>query len=254
MDYGLPGAGPITNDRYGLSFEATHLLAPVPVSGQIYDEGYAVPGGPFAYDTAELFEGRNDAGLESWDVGRFGGPALRGADGATDDGMRTWTAAEVNDPAFGVGYFARGLDGVLDVAYVRARIHYRADITNDTLPAKRSSGLSGVAESPAGVKVAVGVDGKILRKLANSPTWDAIASGTTISLNAVEWVGDRFIAVGVGGIALDGGVNGSAWTRIDTGAVSSLWAIRRVPDTLRAIAVGNDDYAFERSRLGVWSA
>jgi hypothetical protein len=104
------------------------------------------------------------------------------------------------------------------------------------------------------VKVAVGVDGKILRKPANSPTWDAIASGTTISLNAVEWVGDRFIAVGVGGIALDGGVNGSAWTRIDTGAVSSLWAIRRVPDTLRAIAVGNDDYAFERSRLGVWSA
>jgi hypothetical protein len=254
MDYGLPGAGPITNDRYGLSFEATHLLAPVPVSGQIYDEGYAVPGGPFAYDTAELFEGRNDAGLESWDVGRFGGPDLRGADGATDDGMRTWTAAEVNDPAFGVGYFARGLDGVLEVAYVRARIHYRADPTTDTLPAKRSAGLSGVAESPSGVKVAVGVDGKILRKPANSPTWDAIASGTTISLNAVEWVGDRFIAVGVGGIALDGGVNGSAWTRIDTGAVSSLWAIRRVPDTLRAIAVGNDDYAFERSRLGVWSA
>jgi len=212
-----------------------------------------VPTTLFQYDTAELFEGRNDAGLEAWDVGRFGGPDLRGADAGVQSGMRTWTAAEVNDPAFGVGYFARGLDGVLEVAYVRARIHYRADPTTDTLPAKRSNGLAGVAESPSGVKVAVGVDGKILRKPANSPTWASVSSGTTVSLNAVEWVGDRFVAVGMFGMALDGGADGSTWTRIDTGAVSSLWAIKRVPNSLRAVAVGNDDFSFERGRNGGWS-
>jgi hypothetical protein len=133
------------------------------------------------------------------------------------------------------------------------RIHYRADPTTDTLPAKRSNGLAGVAESPSGVKVAVGVDGKILRKPANSPTWSAVSSGTTVSLNAVEWVGDRFVAVGMFGMALDGGADGSTWTRIDTGAVSSLWAIKRVPNSLRAVAVGNDDFSFERGRNGGWS-
>jgi hypothetical protein len=103
------------------------------------------------------------------------------------------------------------------------------------------------------VKVAVGVDGKILRKPANSPTWSAVSSGTTVSLNAVEWVGDRFVAVGMFGMALDGGADGSTWTRIDTGAVSSLWAIKRVPNSLRAVAVGNDDFSFERGRNGGWS-
>lgn len=114
---------PAVANKYGLSFEATHLLAPVPVSGGIFDEGYAVPGGPFAYDAAELFEGRTDASLVAWDVGNFGGDGFRGADASVAAGMKTWTSAEINDPAFGVGYFARGQQGTLEVAFVRVRIH-----------------------------------------------------------------------------------------------------------------------------------
>jgi hypothetical protein len=217
------------------------------VKGQVLDEGYTLnEGSVYATIYGELFSGAGVPQIAS-------APRVLAAGGGDETGGLDLKPDDVNNISFGVSYTARG-EGALAVDEMRLRIHYRADLSNDSIPAKRSNGLSGVAESPSGVKVAVGVDGKILRKPANSPTWDAIASGTTISLNAVEWVGDRFIAVGVGGIALDGGVNGSAWTRIDTGAVSSLWAIRRVPDTLRAIAVGNDDYAFERSRLGVWSA
>jgi hypothetical protein len=260
VNYSVAGDLPAGDKLYGIFMRADgEQLYTATTDNTVGDNSrvnkytFGTPEVVFAYDTAELFEGRNDAGLEAWDVGRFGGPDLRGADAGVQSGMRTWTAAEVNDPAFGVGYFARGLDGVLEVAYVRARIHYRADPTTDTLPAKRSNGLAGVAESPSGVKVAVGVDGKILRKPANSPTWASVSSGTTVSLNAVEWVGDRFVAVGMFGMALDGGADGSAWTRIDTGAVSSLWAIKRVPNTLRAVAVGNDDYSFERGRNGGWT-
>lgn len=214
---------------------------------------FGTPAVTFEYDESELFEGRTAAPMTSFDVGRFGGDGLRGADADIQEGTRTWTAAEINDPAFGVGYFARGQQGTLELGAVRARIYYRADFSQDTLPAKRPKGLAGVAESPGGVKVAVGVDGKILRRAANGSTWDTIASGTTVSLNAVEWVGDRFVAVGVGGIALEGTADGSTWTRIETGASTSLWAIRRVPGTLRAVAVGNDDYSFQRDRLGEWT-
>ena len=248
----------IVEDGYGVRHEEVQFLVGgvggFTPADAVYDEGLPIPGGTFTYRTTFVYLGGAQDDLRTTSKKTFGGPDRRGSDAATDEGAQVWTAAEVNAPSFGLGYQAEGAQGVLQVSDVRMRIHYRSDIATDTLPAKRSAGLSGVAESPSGVKVAVGVDGKILRKPANNPTWSVVTSGTTVSLNAVEWVGDRFVAVGMFGMALDGGADGSAWTRIDTGAVSSLWAIRRVPDTLRAIAVGNDDYAFERSRLGVWSA
>lgn len=245
-------------DRYGVRYEEVRLLVggtgdPLTPADAIYDEGLAIPGGAFAYrETFLSMDGAQDD-LRNAAKKTFGGPDRRGSDPNVEEGARAWTAAEVNAPSFGFGYQAEGSQGVLQLGDVRMRIHYRADPTADTLPTKRSNGLAGVAESPSGVKVAVGVDGKILRKPANNPTWSAVSSGTTVSLNAVEWVGDRFIAVGMFGMALDGGADGSTWARVETGAVTSLWAIRRVPDTLRAIAVGNDDFAFERSMQGGWS-
>jgi hypothetical protein len=214
---------------------------------QILTDGYSLPdGSTYVYDTTELFNGTADP-----EPALSPRPFFSGGQDAT--GGWTLTGEEVNRVSFGALYTALGSAGLVAVDSVRMRIHYRADPTTDTLPAKRSAGLAGVAESPSGVKVAVGVDGKILRKPANNPTWTSVASGTTVSLNAVEWVGDRFVAVGMFGMALDGGADGSAWTRIDTGAVSSLWAIKRVPNTLRAVAVGNDDYSFERGRQGSWT-
>lgn len=245
-------------DRYGVRYEEVRLLVggtgdPLAPADAIYDEGLSISGGTFAYrETFLSMDGAQDD-LHNVAKKTFGGPTRRGSDPNVADGAQAWTADEVNAPSFGFGYQAEGASGVLQIGDVRMRIHYRADPTTDTIPAKRSAGLSGVAESPAGVKVAVGVDGKILRKPANNPTWASVASGTTVSLNAVEWVGDRFVAVGMFGMALDGGADGSTWTRIDTGAVTSLWAIERVPNSLRAVAVGNDDFSFERGRNGGWS-
>ena len=241
---GTAGIRDVQNIQGG--FESTTAEYIVP--DHIYDVGYAFSdGGVYVVEYTELFNGAASPAVMS-------APTLFFSGGVENTGGWILTGDDVDNISFGVAYTALGSAGLIAVDSVRMRIHYRADPTTDTLPAKRSNGLAGVAESPSGVKVAVGVDGKILRKPANSPTWASVSSGTTVSLNAVEWVGDRFIAVGVGGIALDGGVDGSAWSRVDTGAVTSLWAIRRVPNTLRAVAVGNDDMAFERSRLGVWSA
>lgn len=202
------------------------------------------PATTFEYREISIFDGSRVTDVTTW------GEAI---DGGVDNlGAEVVTAQEVNDPAFGIGVRANDPAGLYQVSEVQARIHYRGDLNTDTLPAKRPLGLSGVAEAPDGTKIAVGSDGKILRKPANSPTWGAVSSGTTISLNAVEWVGDRFIAVGVGGFSLDGGADGSSWVRVETGALTSLWGIRRVANTLRAVAVGNDDLAFERGRLGGW--
>lgn len=212
----------------------------------LFDEGHVLPDGKtYKHTFGTLFSG---LGAPAPDLTQRA--VIEG--GVDDLAGLPLTFEEIDNISFGVAYTAQG-SGRVEVDAIRVRVYYRAAIANDTLPAKRAKGLSGVAESPGGIKVAVGVDGKIMRKPANNPTWSTVASGTTVSLNAVEWVGDRFIAVGVGGIALDGGADGSAWTRIETGAVASLWAIRRIPDTLRAIAVGNDDYSFHRSRQGEWS-
>lgn len=221
-------------------------LAQTRVDGQLYDEGYLfVDGGVYGTTFTELFSG---AGTPQADItvrSFFSG-------GVDDTAGLSLAAQDVNSIGFGVSFTTTG-GGLVAVDSMSMRVHYRGTLGADTLPAKRSAGLAGVAESPSGVKVAVGVDGKILRKPANNPTWSVVTSGTTVSLNAVEWVGDRFIAVGMFGMALDGGADGSTWTRIDTGAVSSLWAIKRVPNSLRAVAVGNDDYSFERGRNGGWS-
>ena len=243
-------------DRYGVRHEEVDVL--VGLSGglpasAIHNEGLSLPGGSFIYRANVFQYGGTEDDLRSSHKKTYGHSRKRGSDPAAEEGAQAWTAAEINSPSFGFGYRPEGTQGILEIGAVRARIHYRTDPTTDTIPAKRANGLAGVAESPSGVKVAVGVNGKILRKPANNPTWSAVSSGTTVSLNAVEWVGDRFIAVGMFGMALDGGADGSTWTRIATGAVTGLWAIKRVPESLRAIAVGNDDYAFERSSLGAWS-
>jgi hypothetical protein len=223
--------------------EGGNASAEISVNGS-FDEGLTLPDG--AVYTCEPLIAYSDLAVPTnYATNRAGG------DGSLFS--HAWTAQEINSESFGVIYEAKGAGGLAALDAVRVRVHYRADPTTDTLHAKRSAGLSGVAESPNGVKVAVGADGRILRKPANNPTWASVASGTTVSLNAVEWVGDRFVAVGMFGMALDGGADGSTWTRIDTGAVSSLWAIKRVPNSLRAVAVGNDDFSFERGRNGGWS-
>lgn len=244
------------NDRYGVRHEEVTLLVggtgDFTPADAIYDEGLAIPGGAFTYRSTFLSLGGAEDDLRNAHPKTYGGPERRGSNANNEDGAQAWTATEINAPSFGIGYQAEGTQGMLQVGGIRVRVHYRGDFANETLPAKRPQGLAGVAEAPDGTKVAVGAEGRILRKPANSGTWAPVASGVNVSLNDVAWVGDRFIAVGFGGVTLDGGATGSTWTRVDSGAVTSLWAIRRVPGTLRAVAVGSDEFAFERSRQGTW--
>lgn len=79
---------------------------------------------------------------------------------------------------------------------MRVAVDY-AGAFGESLPAKRTNGLSGVAISRTGRRVAVGVNGKVLYS-DDGTTWLAADSGTVATLLDVVCANDRFVAVGRG--------------------------------------------------------
>lgn len=159
---------------------------------------------------------------------------------------------EVNDISFGVVYSARG-SGIVGVDAVRVAVDY-AGAFGESLPAKRTNGLSGVAISRTGRRVAVGVNGKVLYS-DDGTMWLAADSGTVATLLDVVWANDHFVAVGRGVIveSYDGNSSqaGMTWTRVQA-PPETLYEVMYNRATEQIIAIGENGVQAAPDAAGNW--
>src|SRR2546430_8367786 len=132
-----------------------------------------------------------------------------------DPGLATWNRATNPPPSISeqyyavaplgtAGFVACGLKGVIRLSQDSGR----------SWSVKRgfSSGtdLLGIVAGGSEL-VSVGTNGTIIVSSDGGANWTAAPSGTTASLNAVAYTGDKFIAVGSGGVIFTS-TNATAWT------------------------------------------
>jgi photosystem II stability/assembly factor-like uncharacterized protein len=115
--------------------------------------------------------------------------------------------------------------------------------------------LTGVRFTGAGVGVAVGEGGTLIRTTNGGAGWDPVSSPTSASLAGVAFASDSAgVAVGASGTLLRTGDAGASWSPVDAGTSAGLSAVEFAPGgSGLGVAVGDGGTVVRTTDSGSWS-